>query len=691
MIVIKTGDVINPIFRTDCVPICFSANNSYVPQTAVMVKSVIENSSKAKNYDIIILSTDIDETNEEIITSFANGYENISVRIVDISSMLENVTFFTQSVYTPTTYSKEAYFRLFIPFAMPEYDTVLYFDGDMVAVSDVSELMNIDMSSYIAAATRDYCGIAACYDPGAGRFEYRKEINIKQLDNYFISSMVIVNIKKFNEKYSLDGIKSIISSREWRQHDQDIFNVLCQDNLLLIDAKWSFFEEYDYSMRWLPDYLKEELLESSKNPCVIHYAGEKKAWKDENSELNRYFWKYASMTPYFDEFYSKINSGSFAYKYGIIKNNLNKSIDFCDENGERLLISSPYRIGIINNLKLSVEHIKISGDNVLIDGFYECVDEFGKLKICAFLNYSPIDVDISDRQYGNTSSYKLIRSFSISVSIQKYRESKITFAFTYDGVKMFKPYYVSVDQFAPINEYGYSFYSHEDVILTKRNNTEIVFEPYSKKKILQLNYLICKHLRSHKSKYFKKMALVRWIYYLTKKRMGKKNIVLISDTRDVVDSTTVKFVKYIKENEGLTPYLVVTENCANFEELKKEVGCVVIAQSKIHKFLFLHSKSIVTSDYYMPFILPMYSRSNEIRDIVANKRIVYWHKRNEDLSYNNKAWYDVSKFIIFDEGVYQRQLSHDNGYSDDNLCLIKDKNLDDVYKIALDCIRGDVI
>ena len=671
MIKLENGMTVKPVFAESCVPVCFSANNSYIPQTAVMIKSIIENGTDARNYDFIILSTDIDDKNERNLLSFADGHNNVSIRIIDISSMLENVKFFTESVYTPTTYSKEAYFRLFIPFAMPDYEKVIYFDGDMVAVSDIAPLIDIDMNDCIAAATRDYCGIAACYDDTSGRREYRQEIGIRDMDRYFISSMVVVNIPKLNELYTLDDLKVLISSRKWRQHDQDIFNVLCQDKLLIVDAKWSFFEEYDYSLRFLPQYLKDELMKASLEPVVIHYAAANKAWQDERSALTKHFWKYAALTPYFDEFFDKINKDSVSFRYHTYKSAKGGKIEYCNAPIGLMLVAAPYFLGYINNLKAVVERIEITDGSVFVEGCYECVDEFGTLLLTARLNGKPVNVQCSSepRKYGQYSGIKPIKEFSISFEIDKYSENVLELAFSFDGEKTYSPYYVSVEQFAPINEYGYSFYSKDDVILTKREGKYLVFEPYSRKKVLYLNKQICKHLRSHKTRYFTKMAIVRSLYYATKPLFRHKNICLISDTRSSVDEATIKLAESMSERENIKPYLVVARNAEGVDAARGRVN-VVFAQSKKHKFLFLHARSLVLSDYYMPFALPLYSRSNEIRDMVANKRIIYWHKGGDDMLSIDKAWHNVYKFITASPEHYEKMLELDNGYNKDDVCLV---------------------
>lgn len=675
MIKIEDEGFIEPVFSKNVVPICFSANNGYVSQTAIMIKSIIENASDKNNYDFIILSTDIDHTNESNVLSLVGDKKNCSIRIFDISSMIDNVQFFTDSVYTPTTYSKEAYFRLFIPFVMPKYKKVVYFDGDMVAVSDVSPLMKIDLKNYMAAATRDFCGIAACYDIGSDRKQYREEIGIKDIDSYFISSMVVLNIEMFKKSYTLDYVKNLISSRKWRQHDQDILNVLCYGKTLIVDAKWSYFEEFEYSLKYLPENLKHELFEAQKDPKVVHYAGQNKAWIDDKSPLTSHFWRYASMTPYFDVFYGKISHKNVCYKYHIFKNVFGSRIDYFYKVDDIVLCSTPQLIGRLSNLKICIEFLEIKDGEVSIDGFFETIDALGTLKMFVKLNGQGLETYNSNfyREFGCEGSIKKMRAFNVKFKLDSSkRENVVEFGLTYDDIHFVTPKYVSVEQFAPINEYHFSFYSSNGWILTKQTGNRLEFEKHSRKKVFAYNKRICRFLKKKKNPYFTKMARVRWIYYLTKPLMRKKNIWLISGTKDKVDGKIISFFEHLKTKRDVEPYFVVNQECKNINELK-QVGKVILAKSKIHKFLFLHAKVIVSSVYDMNFFLPTYDRANEIRDMIANKKHIYWHDNKENLSYNIRQWYNISKFILSTKKDYDFMKNHNNGYSTEQLFLVQKK------------------
>ena len=57
---------ITPAFSNENVPVVFSANDAFCPYMAVMIESVIENRSAEKNYDILILHSDVTESTQTI-------------------------------------------------------------------------------------------------------------------------------------------------------------------------------------------------------------------------------------------------------------------------------------------------------------------------------------------------------------------------------------------------------------------------------------------------------------------------------------------------------------------------------------------------------------------------------------------------------------------------------------------------
>ena len=53
--------IIHKAFSKDSVPVCFAANNSFLPFTGVMIQSIIDHANSKDNYDIIVLCSDAEE------------------------------------------------------------------------------------------------------------------------------------------------------------------------------------------------------------------------------------------------------------------------------------------------------------------------------------------------------------------------------------------------------------------------------------------------------------------------------------------------------------------------------------------------------------------------------------------------------------------------------------------------------
>lgn len=291
---------IQKVFEGNEVPICFSANSDFVPYTAVMIRSIIDHASENKNYDIILLYAELRDELLSMLISLADGYENVSIRSVDVSEYIADFDFFTGSVYTKSPYSREVYFRLLIPTLMPDYDRVIYLDGDMLAFDDVAKLLDYEFPDALIASCRDYAGIAHCYTEGDDRRHYRTEVlGLSSVDNYIISGILIFNVEKFNSRFSADELMKISASYDWRQHDQDVLNKICDGEIFILGAEWNYLFG-NKLIKNLPHNLYLEHQKSAKNPKIVHFAGERKPTAKNNVEFSDEFWTVAKRTPFYE-------------------------------------------------------------------------------------------------------------------------------------------------------------------------------------------------------------------------------------------------------------------------------------------------------------------------------------------------------------------------------------------------------
>ena len=136
--------------KTDCT-IAVAPDNKYVPYTSVLLQSILENSKKEYNYDIVVLNKDISKTNKQLLIDQFKDHKNFSIRFYDIGKLIYNY----QSLLTYGHLSIETYFRFFIPNIFKNYNKVLYLDVDMVVNYDMAELYKTNLNGYKLAAAID--------------------------------------------------------------------------------------------------------------------------------------------------------------------------------------------------------------------------------------------------------------------------------------------------------------------------------------------------------------------------------------------------------------------------------------------------------------------------------------------------------------------------------------------------------
>ena len=290
---------IKPVFTENFVPICFSANDKYIPLLSVEIASIIEHSSPDKNYDIVILTTSVSDENQFNLLAQIKNHPNFSIRFVNVGRAIYGYNFYLDSRLTNTKYSSEIYFRILAPTVMQDYDYVIFCDADLVVLDDIAKILEYDYSKNLLGAVRDYEGIANCYNNNYERIKYRiTELGIKSFENYFISGVLVLNVKKINSLYSEKELLDLAVSKKWTQYDQDLLNFICKDDVCIIDAEWDFVEDIDNVYHSLPAKLLSEYEKSEKSPKIIHYSGNRKPWINITSKYNKHFWTYAEKTAY---------------------------------------------------------------------------------------------------------------------------------------------------------------------------------------------------------------------------------------------------------------------------------------------------------------------------------------------------------------------------------------------------------
>ena len=290
-----------PAFTKANVPVVFSLDNNYVPQLSVVLHSLVAHCEKNYNYDIIILQKDIGAENKAKLIREFSDMCNISLRFVDMQPYVNNL-----NLYTGNRLTVETYFRLFLPYILEEYTKVIYLDCDIAILHDLAEMYRVDMGDNLLAATRD-CGIIGfCHNKNFDRLEYTHAVlKLKNIDDYIQAGVIMLNLEQFRQTYTQDAIVHLITTHNFRHHDQDALNILCEGRVCFLPQQWDFVIENKRlkmveSIRMAPPQISEAYFAARENPYIVHYASELKPWLFPQCELGDKYTTYMEQSAFYD-------------------------------------------------------------------------------------------------------------------------------------------------------------------------------------------------------------------------------------------------------------------------------------------------------------------------------------------------------------------------------------------------------
>ena len=263
------------------IPIFFTIDDNYIPFLAVTLQSLVDNYSTQNLYKIIVLyKKNITEENKNRIYKYKR--ENLNIEFVDLESKLGEIE---NKLYTRDYYSKSTYYRLLIPELYPEYDKALYLDSDIVILTDIANLYNVDLEGNLIGAAPD----EAIANVKAFQEYAEKVVGVESYSKYFNAGVLVMNLKglretKFQDKflYLLETVKYTVAQ------DQDYLNRICKGKVKILDGAWD-------KMPIGGKILKEEELK------LLHFNLISKPWLFEGIAYEEYFWKYAEKTEFIED------------------------------------------------------------------------------------------------------------------------------------------------------------------------------------------------------------------------------------------------------------------------------------------------------------------------------------------------------------------------------------------------------
>lgn len=270
------------------IPIVFSTDHDYIMPTGVTICSLLLH--EEEGYDIYVLtSPSVTDADKRLLERQVKEFSSKSkISFIDMGTQ------FAEG-YEIRGISTACYYRLMIPWLIPEVDKIIYCDGDIVIKTSLKELYETDLEGkYVAGSSS--------YDP-ENWIKCKKYLDKTGLDyKKYINSGVLVINSALQRRDSLDKEYKKLADNKYLYQDQDIINIVCKDRIAY----------FSYRFNFKPSQVG--LVKEVGNDLVIHYAGDK-PWRCFTYAWEEWWEAYKKSIFYDGEFYHKICSRILSPKH----------------------------------------------------------------------------------------------------------------------------------------------------------------------------------------------------------------------------------------------------------------------------------------------------------------------------------------------------------------------------------------
>ena len=284
----------------DDVVVIFAVSDNFIPYFSAALQSLLENSSQARHYDIVVLTRDISPSSMNALTAQVNAFPQASIGYLDVEAALGDTQLPYYGHFRP-----ETYFRLLAPSLLPMANKAIYLDSDIIVLDDVAKLFDIDVEGYLLGATRDIdtIGQICGYEQSVGTY-LSKELGLTDPMAYFQAGVLLMNLAEFRVRTTPDQLISLATQRTWRWLDQDVLNKVVDGDYVRINMRWNLLYDWKCIRRGriiacAPSDFKREYVIARGDIGIVHYAGpDDRPWLYPHCDLGAFFWEYARRCPY---------------------------------------------------------------------------------------------------------------------------------------------------------------------------------------------------------------------------------------------------------------------------------------------------------------------------------------------------------------------------------------------------------
>ena len=292
-----------PKFKNKTAIACGSSN-LYAPYLSVYLNSILKNSSPKKQYDIVVLETDISDENKSKLIGMVKKYKNVSLRFYNVNGLFTDIQLNISFPY----FAKQCYYRLASGKIFGRYTKVLFTDIDLIFNSDIADILEISMENYPLAACEE---ILWTKENRIGRVELGHDVSeyisktLNMSGRYFNTGVLLIDIKKFNNTISFYDLLEMAMNQEYINQEQCLLNKIFDGKIKKLPSVYNF-EIYQgiYNSK-APTYLNYMI--NVDKAFVYHFLTARKAWFYPELLKADIWWEYARKTPFYEEILARLS------------------------------------------------------------------------------------------------------------------------------------------------------------------------------------------------------------------------------------------------------------------------------------------------------------------------------------------------------------------------------------------------
>lgn len=290
---------IDPFFKDCPYAIGMASSNQYVPYLAVYLQSIIDHVQPTNYYDIVVFETDISEENKQRIQSLAVR-PNLSIRFFNLHQVFDRNLYISQPYF-----AKQCYYRLALGKAFEKYQKVIFTDIDILAVSDIFELFQIDMQGSAIGACEEILWTPT-NRKGLKQLNYKIEDYIPEVlklsGPYYNTGVMLIDIPRFNAIAEFSYLLETAQSKQFINLEQDVLNLVFNGHFYTLPNIFNF-EIIDKVFSGETEDLARYAASVDKAK-IYHFLAGDKVWFFPGLPKGYLWWNTARRTSYYEEILS---------------------------------------------------------------------------------------------------------------------------------------------------------------------------------------------------------------------------------------------------------------------------------------------------------------------------------------------------------------------------------------------------